>query len=554
MSALDPILSGALPAAIAVFAATFAARAIAHRLGFVSRPRKGRWSQDTVALGGGVPIALALIAGAAFSGSELALVYAPALALVFLLGLIDDVRGVPPAGKLIVQALAAAYVVSFGILLPGPGPLLAIPLTIAWIVGLTNALNLLDNMDGLAAGIAAIAAIALAFLLDGFWALSAWILAGAALGFLIHNFKPARIFMGDGGSLPLGFALALLSTRVRIPGAPPWYALIAVAFLPLAVPLLDTALVAYTRRRAGRPFFLGGRDHTSHRLVALGLSERRAVLVLYACGALAGAGALSALLGVWPVILAAAALVAAGLALFGVFLSGAPVSYGSEGAAPLNRGGDPILIAVEIAVDIAVIALVWTLSHLMRFQNFGPETVAAYTRATVIPLLPFVLASKLGALFICGLHRGFFKALSLKDVYRIFKAASLGSLLLVLASALGSRLENLSRLVVALDWSLTFLAVLATRAALGALRRFTRRLASDAPKAAFFGPVFLEEAARLACADEGLDYQGRLLGPELDALDQSIAVLFVAAELEDARAQSLEERGIALRRPRFVED
>jgi UDP-GlcNAc:undecaprenyl-phosphate GlcNAc-1-phosphate transferase len=158
--------------------------------------------------------------------------------------------------------------------------------TVLWVVGLTASFNILDHMDGLCAGLAAIAAGFFAFfaVVDGQYlvALLGAAVLGAALGFLRWNFKPAKIFMGDGGALLLGFLLATLGAKLRIASAPDatsWM----VPVLVLGVPIFDTVLVTISRLRRGLvPFASPGKDHTAHRLVALGLGQRDAVLVLYA--------------------------------------------------------------------------------------------------------------------------------------------------------------------------------------------------------------------------------------------------------------------------------
>jgi UDP-GlcNAc:undecaprenyl-phosphate/decaprenyl-phosphate GlcNAc-1-phosphate transferase len=162
--------------------------------------------------------------------------------------------------------------------------------TVLWIVGITNALNLLDNMDGLSAGTAAIGAFFffLVAALSGQYLVAALAiaLAGCALGFLRHNFHPATIYMGDAGSLFLGFVLAVLGIKLTVPSSP----LIA-AFVPilvLAVPILDTALVTATRLRHRRGVFTGGRDHVSHRLVHVGIPVPIAVGLIYATAVGAG--------------------------------------------------------------------------------------------------------------------------------------------------------------------------------------------------------------------------------------------------------------------------
>src|SRR5687767_4079448 len=207
---------------------------------------------------------------------------------MFLTGLVDDRFHLRPSSKLVMQALAAAIVVTAGVVYPlTPWTSVNSLATVFWFIALTNALNLLDNMDGVAAGVAALAALFLAitFGIQGgggeLVALSA-ALAGAALGFLPYNFHPASIFMGDSGSLFLGALIA--SVGAAYPSSAS-VSIVPVLFVPVfiaVIPILDTLLVTVTRTLAGRPISSGGRDHTAHRLVALGLRERQVAMMLYA--------------------------------------------------------------------------------------------------------------------------------------------------------------------------------------------------------------------------------------------------------------------------------
>jgi UDP-GlcNAc:undecaprenyl-phosphate GlcNAc-1-phosphate transferase len=215
----------------------------------------------------------------------------------------------------------------------GPGPeAVAWVATIAWVVVAANACNLFDNFDGASGGVTVVAALALALwwgLGHGPTALAA-ALAGAVAGFLVWNFPPARLFMGDAGSHFLGTALAGLTLldagRAGTASPAPWPQAILVPIVLLAVPLFDTALVAVERRRHGRPLAVGGRDHTAHRLALLGLGARRVALLLWGLAVAAAGAASLAAAGPWW-FGAGAAGVAAGLALLGIRLARVP-AYG----------------------------------------------------------------------------------------------------------------------------------------------------------------------------------------------------------------------------------
>jgi len=232
-----------------------------------------------------------------------------ALVVLHVMGLIDDRRSLPPVPKLAVQiAVAVAMATWFDVrlltaldgMLPF-GPVPSIAVTVIWIVAITNAVNFMDNMDGLAGGVAAVSAALLmaATILNGQWFIAGTLglLIGGLVGFLFLNFPPAKLFMGDGGSLPLGFLLAVLTarttyydpTQLDYPLGGAWYAV----FMPLAilaVPIYDLVTVTTLRIRQGKSPLVGDQQHWSHRLVQRGLSRRGAVLIIWAVAAVIGIG------------------------------------------------------------------------------------------------------------------------------------------------------------------------------------------------------------------------------------------------------------------------
>lgn len=206
------------------------------------------------------------------------------LALLFsLMGLIDDVRGLNPWLRFVVGSGISVSLVFFGVVLQSPLPQwINVVISVVWVLGVTNAFNLLDNIDGLAAGTAAVASGAFFFIAvindQQYSALLAIGLAGAMLGFLRSNFAPATIYMGDAGSLFIGFMMAYLGLKMRtsVTEIPQLFA----PALVLGVALLDTTVVVMSRLRRGVSPFTGGQDHLSHRFLRLGLSVRRSVTVL----------------------------------------------------------------------------------------------------------------------------------------------------------------------------------------------------------------------------------------------------------------------------------
>lgn len=234
-----------------------------------------------------VAVTLASVLGSPVGGlGELQVVLGLGVLLSFM-GLIDDIRGLNPAIRLGIEIAAALGVWYSGIQITFFGNGLASQVvTVLWIVGVTNALNLLDNMDGLSAGTAAIAAgfFFLIAALNGQFLVAGLsiALAGCALGFLRHNFFPAKIYMGDAGSLFLGFLLAVIGVKLRFNGEV--QVTFLVPLLVLGVPIFDTLLVVVTRLLNKKNPWAGGRDHTSHRLVFVGIPTASAVSLVYAVG------------------------------------------------------------------------------------------------------------------------------------------------------------------------------------------------------------------------------------------------------------------------------
>jgi UDP-GlcNAc:undecaprenyl-phosphate/decaprenyl-phosphate GlcNAc-1-phosphate transferase len=271
----------AVAAVVSLVLTPIAIRA-ALRLGVLDRPGEHKSHRTPTPYLGGVAIVLAvtlsivlaaLLRPASSALGQLFALLAIAVAMS-LTGLLDDLRGLPVTVRFGVQLLAAVGLWGIGIRAELTGEVwIDLPLTIVWTVGITNAMNLLDNMDGLSASTATIAALwfgAIA-LVNGQFLVSAlaFALAGGAAGFLRDNRPPARIYMGDAGSLFLGIMLAALGMLLSLESGMLQTATIPV--LVLTVPVLDTALVTVARIRHGISPFQGGRDHTSHRLVRVGL-------------------------------------------------------------------------------------------------------------------------------------------------------------------------------------------------------------------------------------------------------------------------------------------
>jgi UDP-GlcNAc:undecaprenyl-phosphate GlcNAc-1-phosphate transferase len=224
--------------------------------------------------------------------------------VILIVGIIDDLKPLPARVKLLGQIIAAVVLVMFDIKiewLTNPfGEMiyveyLAIPLTILWVVGLTNTVNLIDGLDGLAAGVSTIASVTilLVALQQNFWTVAVLTaaLAGSALGFLQHNFNPAKIFMGDTGSMFLGYMLAAISILGTVKSAAT-IALI-VPIVALGLPILDTAFAIIRRYMSGRPIFKPDKGHLHHRLLEMGLTQKQAVLLMYVMSGCLGLSAIA---------------------------------------------------------------------------------------------------------------------------------------------------------------------------------------------------------------------------------------------------------------------
>jgi UDP-GlcNAc:undecaprenyl-phosphate GlcNAc-1-phosphate transferase len=355
-----------------------------------------------------------------------------AATLLFATGLVDDVIHIKPYAKLVLQLIAAATVVFFGLHLPwGDYAWINDLLTIFWLVGITNAINLLDNMDGLAGGVALISSVFLAitFLLNGQTSAAVLpaLLGGAVLGFLVFNFNPASIFMGDSGSMFLGFMLAgtaLVADTAR------FRSLTSVLLTPvliLMIPIFDTCFVTVARKFSGRPISQGGRDHTSHRLVALGVSERRAVMMLYAFATICGLLALAVRWLETTIVLALVPLFALLVLFLGLYLG--KVRVYEEGEQP---EGIPILSAIadfsykrrvfEVLLDVALIALAYYGALVLRWDGRLPdEQLQIFLRT-----LPLVIIIQIAFFLVGGVYRGLWRYVGITDLLMIARAVVAG--------------------------------------------------------------------------------------------------------------------------------
>ena len=394
---------------------------------------------------------------------------------LFLVGLVDDIIHTKPYQKLIGQIMGSAFVIYYGLSLPWTRSHSAnMAITIFWLIGITNAINLLDNMDGLATGIAAIAScfLTMNFVVSGqpAEALMMAVFAAALLGFLVYNSNPASIFMGDCGSLFIGFFLAS-AALVNLAGgrSRSFLPVLVVPILVLFVPIFDTTFVTVLRKLSGRAASQGGRDHTSHRLVALGMSERYAVWMLYGFAGLSGFLAVLVREMKLDVSLAAIAGFTILLTLLGVYLAGVKVY--DENEASLAMKDKPLytfLVDVsykrrvfEVLLDVILIILAYWSAYAVQFGALSGSTAWKLFLQTV-PVLVFV---KMATFLVLGVYRGIWRYTSVNDLVTFAKAVVFGSIISVLVILFAFRFQGYSRTVFVLDAVFMFLLLAGSRLA-----------------------------------------------------------------------------------------
>ena len=402
----------------------------------VAVPTDERWHEQPTPTFGGVGIfagfvggiLLALAIGAVEWSGELGGILA-GVTLVFVVGVVDDLRHLSPIAKLAAQIAAAVIVLASGLNVEIVGnDILAWAIGLLWLVGITNAFNLLDNMDGLAATLAIVSC--------GYFAIDALTehenetilvlalaLGLASAGFLPFNLRPRRgavVFMGDSGAQVLGFGLASLALAASWTVAGTTAATILLPLLVLAIPILDTTLVTIARLVERRPVTQGGRDHTSHRLVYYGLSETKAVLLLAIVSSAIGATALA------YNVLDNGRLTAIGvlvtfvlLVQFGSFLSDLEERSrrGTEGPEPsLWRAlvFEPRRL-LEVFVDFVLICGSFLVAYLLAVGGTGTD----FERSVYLSALPILLASRYVFFVALGVYRRVWRFATARDVLPI---------------------------------------------------------------------------------------------------------------------------------------
>lgn len=476
-------------------------RHVSVRVGFVAKPKEDRWHSRPTALFGGVAIAASLLAIAAtipLDGRLWQLWGCTAVMAIF--GFADDALSLKPSTKLIVQITVASALLFFGYRLHWLNSMVGdAMLTMFWLVGITNAFNLLDNMDGLCAGTAMIAGgvLLLNAVPTGGDAPTVLYLAtflGATAGFLVYNLHPASIFMGDTGSLFLGLNLAALTltsgVEVETNVSSGLLSVVAVPVLPLLLPIFDTTLVTAVRLLSGRSPSQGGRDHTSHRLVAVGLSEPRAVATLWF---LAAAGGTISLLvhrqdPGWTTVAAVTFLLA--MIIFGVYLARIRVYDAAELAGLTTTAITPVVAnfmykrrVAEVLLDVCLVPLAYYIAYLLRFEHDALATNYRF----FIQSMPVILGAQLVALFLVGGYRGTWRYFGLMDTVVFAKGVLIGTVAAQLIILYVYRFESYSRAVFVIYAAILMLLLLGSRASFRLVGEFILRRTAVGQRCLIYG-------------------------------------------------------------------
>ena len=461
-------------------------RKLALKHNYIAFPRDDRWHKKPTGLLGGVGIYFSMMAGwliMSFILTDADAFILPMLPValggtaIFFLGLMDDIFEINPQYKLIGQVIVASFFVLFGFQLGWFTSQTAnLVVSIFWIVGITNAFNLLDNMDGLSAGIACISGFFLFLWLQVMPGshlmvkpvhlfLSAYL--GSILGFLIYNFSPASVFMGDAGSLLIGFIIACLSI-VEVPSHVQGSTLfnqLSVIVVPcfiLFIPILDTAFVSLMRRLFSRSIFQGGQDHSSHRMVAIGFSEKKAVLTLYLFAAISGVLALCIYpldFGISAVIIVLYLLL---VLFFWIYLANVKVysdKFTSEGVQiPVFIKAAYWRTLFAILLDLILITIAYYSAYLLRFEwEVGPDF------AFFLKSLPILFACQIFSFYIFGVYRRLWWGSRLGDLDVYVKGVTAGTVLAILVLLFLYRFQSFSRAVFVIYWGVMLIFVLFSR-------------------------------------------------------------------------------------------
>jgi UDP-GlcNAc:undecaprenyl-phosphate GlcNAc-1-phosphate transferase len=459
MTQNQSLIAAAVVSAGISVAAVLVVTRLARRLGLVSRPGSDRWGKKQTPLLGGAAVLCGFVAAyLAFGEPDTRMAYILiASGLLFVLGLADDIRGLKPNTKLIGQAGAACLLIYGGVYVDIWFPTIGIPLSIAWFVGMSNAVNLLDNMDGVASGVCAISAGVLVFhaLSSGCTeiALASAALCGSCVGFVVFNFHPAKIFLGDSGSLFLGMTLAALGVTATYREATNVLITLIVPVMVLGVPLFDMFFVSVLRKGYGRSLTAGGKDHAAHRLVLLGLSERKASVLFYAVCLALGVASVAARASML-IMLLVAGLAGAALLLVS-FLLGRVRTYPEQEETAEQALSVRLFSRYRRAAGLAIFDMLavtgaFVAAYLIRFDWQIPD----FLEKRIPEALPAIAVIKLLCFLLFKLYGIRWEEAGRREIWRLFKAVTAGSIMSAALVAAAYQFYLFSRSVFIIDWLL----------------------------------------------------------------------------------------------------
>jgi UDP-GlcNAc:undecaprenyl-phosphate GlcNAc-1-phosphate transferase len=417
-------------------------RVLSTKTNNVVAPRSDRWHRKSTPTLGGVGILIAFIATILITilTNNLQVFFIQrwsllvGILIMFSVGLYDDLKKIKPPTKLAFQILAATIVIFFGGYTINffRWPIANILLTFLWLIGITNAMNLLDNMDGLAGGVAFITSVFLSIFFintgDAGLLLITLALAGSILGFLIFNFPPAKIFMGDCGSMLLGFSLASLAVAQRTQ-ASNIFAIMGVPALIFLLPIIDTVLVTITRILRGQSPTIGGTDHTSHRLIAFGLSERQALIVLYGIAIISGIAAIGLEAWDYDLSLIIIPLLLIILSLFVAYLAKMKVvTTENKDQSGFTRWITALTFKrriLELVFDLLLIGISYYLAY---WTQFGLDMTTASMDLFLLSW-PIALGISYVSFCLLGIYRGVWRYIGINDLIRYVGASVLSGIL-----------------------------------------------------------------------------------------------------------------------------
>jgi UDP-GlcNAc:undecaprenyl-phosphate/decaprenyl-phosphate GlcNAc-1-phosphate transferase len=475
------------------------AKAASFRFGVVAQPSRERPHAKPTALLGGLAVMLGFVAAIGFVGvmSELPYHSIPWLAgfavAMCLVGLLDDVVDLQPRHKLILELAAISILVWWGPHLDFfPYRPVNIALTIFWLITATNAVNLIDGTDGLAAGVGIVAALSIAIVaglhVHSGTMVAALALAGALAGFMVFNFPPATVFMGDEGALAVGLVLGVLSIQGSRFGEGSLPARLAMPLLALMVPLLDTVTVTVTRLATGNPISKRGLDHSHHRLMRLGMSSSSAAATLIGLQAIAGgcAIALSLVPGYDAVLLIPFMVLF--FALVALFLMDRSFDTEAPGQIEHLPAIARVILSfgykrrfVELILDVALVAAAYFGAMMLRF-DFSLSNAQV---GRMLAGLPWIIAIGCSSFLVAGVYRGIWRYTGLAEGVRFVLAATIAGLAVKLASAFLPIV--ISRATVVVFVLLLFNFLVATRWSFHVFRRMGRFLANSARRLVIVG-------------------------------------------------------------------